>query len=88
MEPGTENNPGNQRLSRLVTDQWNRTTPELKALFDSLFLAVTHPENWDSGAACWDPQVWIRALEADQAVNDKEIYHMDYSFENDVYHLV
>ena len=88
MEPGSENDPGNQMLSRAITGQWNRTTIGLKKMFDGIFLAMTHPENWDNNAAYWDPQAWIQALEADAAVNDNESSRGEYYFENEMDHLV
>lgn len=88
LEPGTDNDPGNQMLSRAVMGQWERTTAGLKKMFDSIFLAVTHPETWDNDAEYWDPQAWIRALESDAAVNDNESSRGEYYFENEMDHLV
>lgn len=88
LEPGTDNDPGNQMLSRAITGQWERTTSDLKKLFNRIFLAVTHPETWDEDAEYWDPQVWIQALEADAAVNDNESSRGEYYFENEMDHLV
>lgn len=88
LEPGTENDQGNQMISRAITGQWERTTEGLKKLFNGIFLAVTHPDLWDRNADYWDPQVWIRALEADAAVNDNESSRGEYYFENEMDHLV
>lgn len=88
LELGTENDPGNQMLSRAIIGQWERTTDGLKKLFDGIFLAVTHPETWDNNAEYWDPQVWIQALESDAAVNDNESSRGEYYFENEMDHLV
>lgn len=89
MEANSENNPGNQMLSRAVMGQWDRTVPELKALFDGIFLAVTHPDRlWDDAAPYWDPREWLRALAADAQANDNENSRMTFRFENEMYHLV
>lgn len=89
LEPGTENNLGNQMLSRAIGDQWERTTGKLKELFNGIFLAVTHPDTyWDSKAEYWDVQTWIRALEEDAQHNDNDNSRGDYHFENEMYHLV
>ncbi len=89
LEPGTVNNPGNQMLSRAITGQWERTTAKLKDMFNSIFLGVTHPKDmWDSDADCWDPQIWIKALEIDAEKNDNDGSRGEYHFENEMYHLV
>ena len=88
LEPGTDNDPGNQMLSLAITGQWKRTTGRLKDLFNGLFLAVTHPETWDGNAEYWDPQIWLQALEADAAENDNESSRGEYYFENEMDHLV
>lgn len=89
MEAGTENTPGNQMLSRAVRNQWSHTVPQLKDLFDGLFLAITHPEqHWDENAPYWDPQVWIQALDADAQANDNAESRVPFRFENEIYHMV
>lgn len=89
MEPDTENDPGNQMLSHLIRERWEHTVPELRNLFDGLFLAITHPdENWSDSARYWDPQYWLRALEMDAAANAQNTDGMDYHFENEMYHMV
>lgn len=89
LEPGTDNHVGNQMIGRAIMDQWDRTTPGLKALFDGIFLAVTHPDSmWDSNADYWDPDAWIEALELDAKENDNEKSRGEYHFENEMYHLV
>ena len=89
LEPGTENNLGNQMLSRAIDDQWHRTTDRLKKLFDGIFLAVTHPDShWNPYAGYWDLQTWIEALEADAVRNDNDDSRGEYHFENEMYHLV
>lgn len=89
LQPGTENDPGNQILSRAVREQWERTTPELKQLFEALFLAVTDPmEYWDDNGAYWELEQWSRALEADARCNDNDESRGEYDFETELYHLV
>lgn len=89
LESGTENNLGNQMLSRAVGAQWDRTVPELKELFNGIFLAVTHPsEQWDDNGTYWDINAWYRALELDAKKNDNDGSRGEYHFENEMYHLV
>lgn len=89
MMGDSENNLGNQSFGRVVEAQWNRTVPQLKALFDQLFMAVTDPEKyWKADAPCWDPEKWLAALRLDAEANDNEASHSDFHFINEQYHQV
>ena len=89
MGPDAVNGLGNQMLSRLVADQWQRTVPQLRDLFDALFTAITHPDRgWDPSAPCWDPDAWLLALEQDATANDNESSRVQFQFENEIYHQV
>ena len=70
FEPYTTNCPGNMALDSMTLMQWDQTVPQLKKLFDQLFMAVTAPaQNWRSDLACWDLNQWIEALLLDQEKN-------------------
>ena len=70
FEPGSSNLPGNMILDTMTTMQWEQTEPQLKRLFDQMFLAVTYPEQyWRPDLGCWDPQRWIQALSSDRDLN-------------------
>jgi hypothetical protein len=89
MEPGTTNHPGNQILSVLSKNQWEKTVPELKELFETLFLAVTNPgKYWVNLDGCWDAARWIAALEADEQKNNNADSVPAHDFSNEWYHLV
>lgn len=89
MAPGSENNPGNQVLSMVVNNQWNRTVPQLKELFDGIFMAISDPEaHWDENADYWDPDRWITALAADAEQNDNPSSRTDFNFADERYHQV
>lgn len=89
MTGDSQNNLGNQMFGREVEAQWKRTVPQLKALFDQLFMAVTNPEKyWKSDAPCWEPENWLEALRQDAAENDNESSHSDFHFINEQYHQV
>lgn len=89
MDPTTENTPGNQVLSAVVTQQWTKTVPELRKMFDSIFMAVSNPEQgWDIHAPCWDADRWIHALEMDAEVNDNPSSRTDFNFADERYHQV
>lgn len=89
MEVGSDNGPGNQMLSRVVIEQWGATVPELKKLFDGIFLAITHPERmWDNTAPYWNPHEWLRALDADKQAKEKKNAGINFRFENEIYHMV
>lgn len=90
MKKDSENDPGNQRFGSIIREQWSRTHPDLRALFDGLFLAIEEPERGlcRRGAAIWDLDRWLMALEADAGVNDGEISRSNYRFENERNHLV
>ena len=86
--PHGQNHLGNQPFDREVEDQWERTVPELKALFDGIFMAATEPENnWRVAAPWWDISNWMAALEADAKVNDNDISRSSYKFSKYLYHL-
>ena len=89
MDPETENTPGNQVLSAVVNKQWAKTVPELRRLFDSIFMAVCNPNhNWDPDAPYWDPEIWIRALHMDAKENDNPSSRTDFDFTDERYHQV
>lgn len=89
MRPGTENHFGNMSSGLVKRKHWEQTVPELRALFDQLFLAVTFPpEYWQQELDCWDPENWIKALRADRSRNDNELNHTHFNFSRSVYHIV
>ena len=70
FEPYTTNCPGNMALDSMTLMQWDQTIPQLKKLFDQIFMAVTAPEqNWRSDLECWDVTKWIEALLLDEEKN-------------------
>lgn len=70
FEPHTSNCPGNMALDNMILMQWKQTVPQLKKLFDQLFMAVTYPEtHWKAEMECWDLQQWIDALTLDKETN-------------------
>jgi hypothetical protein len=89
MDPGSENTPGNQVLSAVVNHQWTKTVPELRKMFDSIFMAVCDPAHrWDPRASYWDPELWIRALRLDAEANDNPSSRTDFNFADERYHQV
>lgn len=88
MDPESNNHLSNQLFDREVEMQWEKTVPQLKALFDGLFLAVSHPETqWKQDAPWWDMEKWLEALEADAQANNNESSRSTYKFNNYLYHL-
>ncbi|MBM6871318.1 hypothetical protein H7U37_11675 [Pseudoflavonifractor phocaeensis] len=71
MDPNGNNRLGFSYEHQLIQKQWERSAPELKALFDGLFLAMCHPDQYeyDAKADYWSPARWIEALEADRQKN-------------------
>ncbi|MBR6825704.1 MAG: hypothetical protein IKM59_04065 [Oscillospiraceae bacterium] len=88
MMGDSQNDLGNQMFGRVVQAQWKRTVPQLKDLFDRIFKSVTDPQSyWKGNDSCWDPKVWIEALEQDALENDNEDSHSEFRFVNEQYHL-
>lgn len=88
MDPKGSNHVGNQAFDREVAYQWEKTTPELKALFDGMFMEIAHPEDGlRADAPWWNIDRWIAAIEADAKVNDNESSHSAYKFSNYLYRL-
>ena len=89
MSGDPRNNLGNQIFGTAVQAQWNRTVPQLKQLFDDLFMAVSDPAKyWKPDADYWKPEKWLEALQLDAQENDNEASHSEYHFANEQYHLV
>lgn len=88
MDPEGDNHLGNQQFDREVEHQWEKTVPELKELFNGLFMAVSHPDTkWRAQAPWWNIQKWLDALEADAKQNDNETSRSTYKFSNYLYRL-
>lgn len=89
MDPNGSNGLGNQRFDREVEYQWGLTVPELKQLFDGIFLAACDPENkWDPKDPWWNIDNWLAAIDADRRANDNEKSRTAYEFSNYYYHMV
>ena len=88
MDPNGSNHVGNQAFDREVLYQWEKTTPALKALFDGMFMAISHPQAaFDANAPWWKIDNWLTAIEADAQVNDNPSSQSAYKFNNYLYRL-
>ena len=88
MDPQSDNHLGNQQFHREVQQQWEKTVPELKELFDGMFMSITYPDTkWRDRAPWWDTQKWLEALEADAKANDNDSSRSTYKFSNYLYRL-
>lgn len=88
MDPQGTNKLSNQLFDREVEKQWEATVPELKKLFDGIFMAATYPEtHWNPTDPWWNDQAWLEAIEADAKVNDNPNSQSAYKFNNYLYHL-
>lgn len=88
MDPEGSNHLSNQLFDREVENQWEKTVPQLKELFNGLFLAISHPETkWKTDAPWWSIRNWLDALAADAAANDNATSRSTYKFNNYLYHL-
>lgn len=71
MDPDGHNHLGFQDYEQLIQKQWERSAPELQAMFNGLFLGMCHPDRYpyDPKADFWNPGRWVEALEADRQKN-------------------
>lgn len=71
MDPEGNNQLDFSYPNQLIRKQWERTVPELTALFDAFFLTLCHPDryDYDPEADFWRPSCWIAALEKDRQKN-------------------
>lgn len=83
FDPEGSNRLGFLDFEQEILRQWNRTTPELRALFDSLFLEVLHPDTveHDFDAPHWNAGRWVELLELDFQTNGAPEMQSRYPFE-------
>lgn len=89
LRSGTENYLGAISSSLLKRKHLEQMVPELRQLFDQMFMAVTSPvENWDPELECWNLENWTEALCSEKQCNDNETRRIHFDFSNSVYHIV
>lgn len=69
-------------FEKVIREEYEKTTPHLKELFDMFFTCCTHPDQFRGKAPseCLDPAIWITSLKEDAEVNDRPEKRTDYDF--------
>lgn len=81
------NTLANLQFDHEIRQQWERAIPELKALFNGIFIGISHPEELDKNYEQYDwfnIDKWIECLEKDAAVNDNENSRSVFLFDAEV----
>lgn len=83
FDPEGKNGLGFLDFEQEILRQWQRATPELRALFDGLFLEILHPDQieHDPQAGHWNPDCWVDALARDFTVNGAPELQSSYPFD-------
>ncbi|HIW94332.1 MAG TPA: hypothetical protein H9868_07310 [Candidatus Flavonifractor merdipullorum] len=83
FDPEGNNHLGFLDFEQEILKQWNRTIPELRSLFDGLFLEVLHPDTaeHDPHAPHWNASRWAELLALDFQTNGAPEMQSKYPFE-------
>ena len=83
FDPAGENRLGYLDFEQEIQELWKKTSPELRGMFDNLFLEVTHPGEAgdDRLRQAMDIPRWICLLEADAAANGAPEQRTRFPFE-------
>lgn len=69
-----------QEFNAIVLEQWDRTAPELKYLFNSLFMDICYPHEFTGQESYLQVENWLQAINADGRMNDNESSRQDIDF--------
>lgn len=83
FDPEGNNGLGFLDFEQEILQQWHRTTPELRALFNGLFLEVLHPDTvqHEPNAPHWKASRWAELLDLDFQANGSPEMQSRYPFE-------
>ena len=83
FDPQGENGLGFLDFEQEILQQWTRTIPELRALFDGLFLEVSHPDTVEHNPRSdhWNAGRWAELMALDAQKNGAPEAQSKYPFE-------
>lgn len=78
----------NLEFDNVITDQWERTYPPLKGLFNELYEEICSAGKRRSHIDVWNLSYWLEAVKKDAAINDNPRSRPDFPFETVVNYKV
>ncbi len=80
FDPEGGNMPKNLEFDEIIKDQWERTVPKLKWLYEQLFATICGKAHVESDEI-WNLNEWEHAFEEDAAKNDNETSRPSFPFQ-------